>query len=61
MFWPVRPLTHVRRLALTPFYEVAYDHRWIGRRWFLTSVDGGFEISRGGVGLLSRWFSVFTT
>jgi hypothetical protein len=38
-------------LGLNPFFQQAEQLRWLSSSWYLTSVDFGFEITRGGVGL----------
>lgn len=50
-FRRVRPTTHVQKLGLTPFIRVAEHYGFIKPQWWLTSVEAGFEIWRGGVGL----------
>jgi Glycosyl hydrolase family 12 len=50
--------SQVRKLQLVSFFEIALKHHWIKRSWWLTSVEAGFEIWRGGVGLATRQFWV---
>ena len=48
----------VTNLRLKPFIAVAERYRLIKPRWWLTSVEAGFEIWRGGVGLRTTQFMV---
>ena len=48
----------VRRLSIGPFIALARRHRLIRPGWWLTSVEAGFEIWRGGTGLRTTGFSV---
>ncbi|MHB1594953.1 MAG: GH12 family glycosyl hydrolase domain-containing protein [Streptosporangiaceae bacterium] len=50
--------TAVRRLRIGPFIALARRHRLIRQGWWLTSVEAGFEIWRGGAGLRTTGFSV---
>jgi hypothetical protein len=50
-FRRVIPATHVRRLRIMPFLRAAERYGFVRPRWWLTSVEAGFEIWRGGVGL----------
>jgi hypothetical protein len=47
----------IRRLDLAPFIEAAEQRGMISPRWWLTGVEAGFEIWRGGVGLSTTRFS----
>ena len=47
----------IRRLNLAPFIKVAEQRGFISPRWWLTGVEAGFEIWRGGVGLRTNGFS----
>lgn len=57
-FRRVRPANHVHRLALRPFIQLCKRYGWIGRSWWLTAVEAGFEIWRGGAGLATTRFWV---
>jgi hypothetical protein len=48
----------VRNLNVLAFVRVAEGYGFIQPRWWLTSMEAGFEIWRGGVGLGTRSFSV---
>ncbi len=54
----VRPTSRVRDLSVRRFIRVAERRGLIKRHWWLTSVEAGFEIWRGGVGLKTTTFSV---
>jgi len=58
LFFRVTPSTHATHLNLVPFFRVAERQRKISWRWFLRSIDVGFEIWRGGQGLAVHRFSV---
>jgi hypothetical protein len=55
-FRRVHPAAHVHRLALRPFIQLCKRLRWIGHSWWLTGVEAGFEIWRGGAGLATTRF-----
>jgi hypothetical protein len=55
-FRRVRPTKAVRRLDVRPFIWAAEHAGLINRRWWLTSVEAGFEIWQGGVGLGTKSF-----
>lgn len=55
-FRRLRPVTHVRRLKLVPFIRFSRRFGWIRRSWWLTGVEAGFEIWRGGAGLATTLF-----
>jgi Glycosyl hydrolase family 12 len=57
-FRAVRPTAKVKDLSVLPFIRVAERDGFIRPRWWLTSVEAGFEIWKGGVGLGTRSFSV---
>ena len=50
--------TSIRRLSIGPFIALARRYRLIRPGWWLTSVEAGFEIWRGGAGLRTTGFSV---
>jgi hypothetical protein len=54
----VEPVAHVRNLSARRFIWIAERHGLVSRRWWLTSVEAGFEIWRGGLGLKTYSFSV---
>ena len=56
----VRRATSVRNLDVLRFVRVAERMGLIKPRWWLSSVEAGFEIWRGGVGLGTKSFSVRT-
>jgi len=58
LFRMVVPALGVRRLPLGPFFRVAERYRQVLPGWWLTSVDAGFEIWRGGRGLATTGFRV---
>jgi hypothetical protein len=47
----------IRGLDLAPFIQAAEHRGMISSRWWLTGVEAGFEIWRGGVGLRTTKFS----
>lgn len=59
LFHRASPVAGVKELRLAPFFRFAERKRLVSRRWFLASVNAGFEIWHGGVGLGTRWFRVF--
>lgn len=58
LFRRVVPSTHAHHLGLLPFIHFAEHTRQISRRWFLKSIDVGFEIWQRGGGLAAHRFSV---
>jgi hypothetical protein len=58
LFRRVVPTTHVSGLSLLPFIHYSETRRQIGYRWFLKSVDAGFEIWQKGSGLAVHSYSV---
>ncbi len=56
----IRSTARVRNLSVKQFIGVAERHGLINPDWWLTSVEAGFEIWRGGVGLRTTSFSVRT-
>ena len=54
----VRSTALVRNLSVRPLIKLAERRGLISRRWWLTSVEAGFEIWKGGVGLKTKSFSV---
>jgi len=50
--------TGLRHLDLAPFIQTAKQRGFISPHWWLTGVEAGFEIWRGGVGLRTTRFSV---
>lgn len=58
IFRRVHPTRHVWRLHLKPFVVHLMNQRLMSRWWYLDSIDGGFEIWRGGTGLATTTFSV---
>lgn len=58
LFRRVVPATRAHRLGLLPFFRYAERQRELSRRWFLKSIDVGFEIWHQGLGLAVRKYSV---
>jgi hypothetical protein len=58
LFRRVVPVTRERSMSLLPFIHFAETRRQISYRWFLKSVDAGFEIWRRGTGLEVRSYRV---
>lgn len=58
IFRRVHPTRHVWRLRLKPFVNHLLYQRLLHRSWYLESIDGGFEIWRGGAGLATTSFAV---
>jgi hypothetical protein len=50
-FRRVHPTARIQRLNVMPFLRMAERHGFVQPRWWLTSVEAGFEIWRGGIGL----------
>lgn len=61
LFRRVVPSTHAHRLGLLPFFHYAERQRELSRRWFLKSIDVGFEIWHKGYGLAIHKYSVRIT
>ncbi|HWF79354.1 MAG TPA: hypothetical protein VN695_02145 [Streptosporangiaceae bacterium] len=58
LFRRVVPATHAHRLGLMPFFHYAEQRRLLSKRWFLKSIDVGFEIWHQGLGLAVHKYSV---
>lgn len=58
LFRRVVPTTEENRLSLVPFIHYAETRRQISYRWFLKSVDAGFEVWQKGEGLGVNSYSV---
>ena len=64
--WPLiifrmtRPCGYVRHLALMPFFRRVEELGLLHRSWWLTAVEAGFEVWRGGTGLRTTSFWVRT-
>jgi hypothetical protein len=56
-FRRVRPVLGVTNLDVSAFIRLAELDGFVRPRWWLTSVEAGFEIWRGGVGLRTNEFS----
>jgi hypothetical protein len=57
-FWRVRPTLSVRKLDLKPFLAYAQHVHKLSSTWWLTSVEAGFELWRGGLGMTSLNYEV---
>ena len=55
---PTTGTTAVRHLDLQPLVAYAVDQGYIQPSWYLISVESGFELWRGGMGLATNSFSV---
>jgi hypothetical protein len=55
------PTSSVRNLDLRAFIHDAVGRGYVKPAWYLSGVEGGFEIWRDGAGLESQAFSVTTT
>ncbi len=58
LFRRVVPTAHVHRLRLLPFIHAAEKRGQISFRWYLKSIDGGFEIWNQGQGLAVHNYGV---
>jgi hypothetical protein len=58
IFRMVHPHGFVRHLDLMPFFHRAEALGLLDRKWWLTAVEAGFEVWRGGAGLRTTSFSV---
>jgi len=58
IFWMTHPRRYVRHLALMPFFHRVEALGLLHRSYWLTSVEAGFEVWRGGTGLRTTSFSV---
>jgi cellulose 1,4-beta-cellobiosidase len=57
-FRRVHATSHVANLRIRPFIKVAERFGYVKKGWWLTNVEAGFEIWRGGIGLGTKSFSV---
>lgn len=57
-FRRVHSAAHVTNIKVESFIRVAEHYGYIKPHWWLTSVEAGFEIWKGGVGLGTKSFSV---
>jgi hypothetical protein len=51
------PVSHVTNLRLAPFIRRAEHLRYVRRRWWLLNIEAGFELTRGGAGLATTYFT----
>ncbi len=58
IFRMVHPRGYVRHLALMPFFRRVEDMGLLRRSWWLTAVEAGFEVWKGGAGLRTTSFWV---
>jgi cellulose 1,4-beta-cellobiosidase len=58
IFRMIRPHGHVSHLDLMPFFKRAEALGLLNRSWWLTAVEAGFEVWRGGAGLRTTKFWV---
>lgn len=58
IFWMIHPHRYVRHLALMPFFRRAEAMGLLHRSYWLTAVEAGFEVWRGGTGLRTTSFWV---
>jgi len=58
IFRMVHPRGFVRHLALMPFFRRAESLGLLQRSWWLTAIEAGFEVWRGGAGLRTTSFWV---
>lgn len=64
MYWPliifarVNQVSSVTNLAIKPFLTAAVDNGWLKERWYMTSMNAGFELWHGGQGLAVNYFEV---
>ncbi len=58
IFRMIHPHGYVRHLALMPFFRRAEAMGLLNRKWWLTAVEAGFEVWRGGAGLRTTAFWV---
>ena len=58
IFWMIHPRSHVTHLALMPFFRRVEGLGLLRRSYWLTAVEAGFEVWRGGTGLRTTSFSV---
>ncbi|HUN38094.1 MAG TPA: hypothetical protein VMU95_39390 [Trebonia sp.] len=59
-FWRLRPSLNVS-LDLKPFFAYAEGDYQLSSQWYLTSIETGYEICRGGYGIHTLWFSASVT
>jgi hypothetical protein len=52
----VRPVSAVRRLHLSPFFQRAQARGWLRPQWWLENIEAGFELWQGGTGLGTNSF-----
>jgi hypothetical protein len=56
IFQMIHPRGYVRHLALMPFFRQAENLGLLHRSWWLTAIEAGFEVWRGGAGLRTTSF-----
>jgi glycosyl hydrolase family 12 len=56
IFRMIHPRGYVKRLALMPFFHTAEALGLLHRSWWLTAIEAGFEVWRGGTGLRTTLF-----
>jgi hypothetical protein len=56
LFRRFRGASFVHDLRFRPFISFTERAGLLASRWWLTSIDAGFEIWRGGTGLATRWY-----
>lgn len=57
-FLSPRNMTSLRGADLNQFAQYVTDHGWASQDWYLTAVDSGYEIWKGGTGLADRKVAV---
>jgi hypothetical protein len=59
-FWRARPILKVA-LDLKAFFQYTEERHLLSSTWYLTAIETGYEICRGGYGIHTLWFSANVT
>jgi hypothetical protein len=57
-FWRMNPTHNVTNLNLKSFFGYAEARHLLSSKWWLRSVESGYELWSGGVGMHTLWYSV---
>jgi cellulose 1,4-beta-cellobiosidase len=60
-FWRASPTLKVTNLNLKNFFAYTQQRHLLSSTWYLTAIESGYEICRGGYGIHTLWFSASVT
>jgi cellulose 1,4-beta-cellobiosidase len=60
-FWRQNPTLQVTNLNLKNFFQYTENHHLLSSKWYLTGIETGYEICRGGYGIHTLWYSASVT